>query len=49
VLAGDAEALVEKLYRRVQLSPPWVQKLTEELEGEIVDRQAEAAENRVLL
>jgi len=26
-----------------------VQKLTEEPEGEIVDRQAEAAENRVLL
>ena len=33
----------------MQLSPPWVQKLTEELEGEIVDRQAEAAENRVVL
>ena len=40
VLAGDAEALVEDLYRRVQLPRSWVEKLTQELEAEIVDRQA---------
>lgn len=49
MLAGDAEALVEDLYRRVQLPPSWVKKLTEELEAEIVDRQAEASANRVVL
>jgi len=49
VLAGDAEALVEDVYRRVQLPPSWVEKLTEELEAEIVDRQAEASANRVVL
>jgi DNA invertase Pin-like site-specific DNA recombinase len=48
-LAGDAEALVEDLYRRVQLPPSWASRLTEELEAEIVDRQAEASERRVLL
>ncbi len=49
VLAGDGEALVEDLYRRVQLPPSWADKLTEELEAEIVDRQAEASEGRVVL
>jgi site-specific DNA recombinase len=49
VLAGDAEALVEDLYRRVQLPASWVEKLTEELEAEIVERQAEASEGRVVL
>jgi site-specific DNA recombinase len=49
VLAGDAEALVEDLYRRVQLPPSWVHRLTEELEAEIVERQAEASERRVVL
>jgi site-specific DNA recombinase len=47
ILAGDAEALVEDLYRRIQL--PWVSRLTEELEAEIVERQAEASERRVVL
>lgn len=45
----DAEALVEDLYRRIQLPPPWVRRLTEELEDEIVERQAEASERRVVL
>jgi site-specific DNA recombinase len=49
VLAGDAEALVEDLYRRIQLPKPWVDRLTEELEAEIVDRQAHASERRVVL
>jgi site-specific DNA recombinase len=49
VLASDTEALVEDLYRRVQLPSSWVEKLTEELEAEIVDRQAEAPANRVVL
>ncbi len=49
ILAGDAEALVEDLYRQIQLPPSWVDRLTEELEAEIVDRQAEASERRVVL
>ena len=48
-VAGDTEALVENLYRQIQLPPAWVRQLTEELEAEIVDRQAEASERRVLL
>lgn len=32
----DAEALVENLYRQIQLPPAWVRQLTEELEAEIV-------------
>ncbi len=49
ILAGDAEALVEDLYRRIQLPPSWVSRLTEELEAEIVERQVEASERRVVL
>jgi site-specific DNA recombinase len=49
VLAGDTEALVEDLYRRVQLPASWVERLTVELEAEIVERQAEASERRVVL
>ena len=49
VLAGDAEALVEDLYRRIELPKSWVDRLTEELEDEIVERQAEASERRVVL
>ncbi len=49
ILAGDAEALVEDLYGRIQLPPSWVRRLTEELEAEIVDRQAEASQRRVVL
>ena len=48
ILAGDAEALVEDLYRRIELPPSWVGRLTEELEVEIVEQQAEASERRVL-
>ena len=49
ILAGDAEALVEEVYRRVQLPPSWVERLTMELETEIEERQAEAAERRAAL
>ena len=49
ILAGDSEALVEDLYRQIQLPPSWVDRLTEELEAEIVERQAEASERRVVL
>jgi hypothetical protein len=49
ILAGDAEALVEDLYGRIQLPPSWVSRITEELEAEIVERQAEALERRVVL
>ncbi len=49
ILAGDAEALVEDLYRRIQLPASWVSRLTEEMEAEIVERQAEASERRVVL
>jgi site-specific DNA recombinase len=49
VLASDVEELVEDLYRRVQLPPSWVNKLMEELEAEIAERQAESSEGRVVL
>jgi site-specific DNA recombinase len=49
ILAGDTEALVEDLYRRIQLPPSWVSRLAEELEAEIVERQSEASERRVVL
>jgi site-specific DNA recombinase len=49
LLAGDAEALLEDLYCRIQLPPSWVDRLTDELEAEIVERQAEASERRILL
>ena len=49
ILAGDAEALVEDLYRRIELPSSWVSRLTEELEAEIVERQAEASDRRVVL
>jgi len=49
ILAGDAETLVEDLYRRIQLPASWVSRLTEELEAEIVERQAEASERRAVL
>jgi len=40
---------VEELYRRIELPPSWVDRLTEELEAEIIERQAEASERRVVL
>jgi site-specific DNA recombinase len=49
VLAGDAETLVEDLYRRIELPKSWVDRLTEELEAEIIERQAETSERRVVL
>ncbi len=49
VLAEDAERLVEKLYRKIQLPESWVERLTAELEEEIVARQADASERHVVL
>ena len=40
---------MEELYRRIELPPSWVDRLTEELEAEIIERQAEASERRVVL
>ena len=40
---------MEDLYRRIQLPDSWVDRLTAELEAEIVERQAEASERRVVL
>jgi site-specific DNA recombinase len=40
---------VEDLYQRIQLPESWVDRLIEELEAEIVERQAEASERRVVL
>jgi site-specific DNA recombinase len=40
---------VEELYRRIEVPPSWVDRLTEELEAEIIERQAEASERRVVL
>ncbi len=40
---------MEDLYRQIQLPRSWVRRLTEELEAEIGQRQAEASERRVVL
>lgn len=40
---------MEDLYRQVQLPPSWAIRLTEELEAEIVERQAESSERRIVL
>jgi hypothetical protein len=45
----DAEKSVEDLFKKIQLPEEWVTRLTEELEEEIVDRQATASELRVAL
>ncbi|CAN5620734.1 hypothetical protein BH24ACT26_BH24ACT26_15880 [soil metagenome] len=49
VMACDAEQGVEDLYRKIQLPEEWVERLTGELEDEIVERQATAGELRVTL
>lgn len=49
ILASYAETLVEDLYRQIQLPPSWVDRLTEELEAEIIERQADASERRLVL
>jgi site-specific DNA recombinase len=46
ILAGDAENFVEDVYCRVELPPAWVRRLSEELEAEIVERRAVAAERQ---
>jgi site-specific DNA recombinase len=49
VMACDAEIGVEDLDRKIQLPEEWVERLTRELEEEIVERQATAGELRVTL
>ncbi|MCA1841232.1 MAG: recombinase family protein [Actinomycetota bacterium] len=49
VMACDAERAVEDLYKRIQLPPGAIDRLTKQLEAEIVDRQSSAAEMRVIL
>jgi site-specific DNA recombinase len=48
ILASDAEPLVEDLYQQIQLPVSWVNRLTEELEAEAVERQTDASERRVV-
>ncbi len=49
VMACDAEKGVKDIYRKIQLPEEWVERLTGELEDEIVERQATAGELRVTL
>ncbi|MFN2609743.1 MAG: recombinase family protein [Actinomycetota bacterium] len=49
VMACDAEGLVEKLYKRVQLPTEWMSQLEDEMEAEVVARQSIASEQRVVL
>jgi site-specific DNA recombinase len=49
VLAGDAEALVEDVYRRVQLPASWMQQVAAEMEAEIAQRRAESMERQAAL
>jgi site-specific DNA recombinase len=49
VMAADTETLVERLYKRVQLPADWVERLTRELEAEILERQSSGSEMRVVL
>jgi site-specific DNA recombinase len=49
VMACDAETGVEDLYKKIQLPDEWVERLTQELEDEIVERQSTAGELRVVL
>jgi site-specific DNA recombinase len=49
LMVDQAEQMVESLYRTVQLPPELVERLEQELEGEIVERQSTAADLRVAL
>jgi site-specific DNA recombinase len=45
-MACDVETGIEDLHKKIQLPEEWVERLTKELEGEIVERQATAGELR---
>ena len=49
VSAEDLEAQIEDLYQRIQLPGSWAERLREEMQAEIVDRQAADAAQRELL
>lgn len=49
VMACEAETGVEDLFKKIQLPEEWVERLTGELEAEIVERQTSAGELRVSL
>jgi site-specific DNA recombinase len=49
VMACEVETGIEDLYKKIQLPEEWVERLTKELEEEIVERQATAGELRVSL
>lgn len=49
VAAGDLEAQVEALYTSIQLPGSWAERLREELDAEVIERQrADAAERELL-
>jgi site-specific DNA recombinase len=49
LMVDQAEKFVELLYRRVQLPPELIERLEQELEAEIVERQSTAADLRVAM
>ena len=49
VSAEDLEDQVEDLYKRIQLPTAWADRLREEMQAEIIDRQAADAAQRELL
>lgn len=49
MIALDAEKGIEDLYRWIQLPQTWADKLSHEMQQEVVERQSEAAELRVVL
>jgi site-specific DNA recombinase len=49
VPAGDLEAQVEQLYKRIQLPKSWLGRLREELESEITSRQRRNSSEREFL
>jgi len=49
VAAHQLEAQVEELYQQIQLPASWAERLREEMQAEIIDRQAADAAQRELL
>nr|MDA8359777.1 hypothetical protein [Actinomycetota bacterium] len=49
IAAADLEAQVEELYSRIELPDSWAQRLREEMDAEVIERQAADAAQRELL